>query len=413
MYIVVQALRPVSRRLVAAEPCSLGGFTQSFGETLFFSPLSQGSHSGYCHPTISDLCMSIIISRSGRNAERLERTVIQQENYLQEYIHANPASLPLHEIKEDLRLLILAREFPTDSGPIDALGVDADGDLYVIETKLYKNQDKRKVIAQMLDYGASLWSADADQFISRLEVVTTAGFDVGLGPKLRDFFGIDEEEILAYLDTLKQNVAGGRFRFVVLMDRLDDRLKDLISFVNTNSRFDVLSVELDFYQHHDIEIIIPSLYGAERKKQDTSSGSSATRRKWDESSFFADAEERLDRAAMAALRDLYAWSKQHADSIAWGTGTAAGAFIPKFDHIHDRSVYRVRSNGWMTLSFKWLGDTEAGRAYAHRLGEELQHAGVLKLPSDYADRYPKIRVEQWVPKVEAFIGVLERTVLRQ
>lgn len=72
--------------------------------------------------------------------------------------------------------MILAREFPTGSGAIDALGVDQDGELYLIETKL----------------------------------------------------------------------EAGSFRFVVLMDRLEPRLKDLIAFINRNCRFDVFGVELDF-----------------------------------------------------------------------------------------------------------------------------------------------------------------------
>jgi hypothetical protein len=49
------------------------------------------------------------------------------------------------------------RAFPTNSGPIDALGINKDGEIYIIETKLYKNPDKRLVVAQVLDYGASLW----------------------------------------------------------------------------------------------------------------------------------------------------------------------------------------------------------------------------------------------------------------
>lgn len=65
--------------------------------------------------------MSIIISKDGQHAQRLERTPIQQEEYLQNYIHRNPDALPLNELKDDLRLLILAREFNTPSGPIDAL----------------------------------------------------------------------------------------------------------------------------------------------------------------------------------------------------------------------------------------------------------------------------------------------------
>jgi RecB family endonuclease NucS len=85
-----------------------------------------------------------------------EQTVIEQEEYLQQYIHANPEALPLDELKDNLRLLVLAREFNTASGPIDALGVDADDEIYVIEAKLDKNADRRRIIAQALDYGAAL-----------------------------------------------------------------------------------------------------------------------------------------------------------------------------------------------------------------------------------------------------------------
>ena len=65
------------------------------------------------------------------------------EDNLQQYIYDNPESIPLYEIKEDIRLLILAREFATKSGPIDAIGTDKDGEIYLVETKFYKNPKNR------------------------------------------------------------------------------------------------------------------------------------------------------------------------------------------------------------------------------------------------------------------------------
>jgi len=50
--------------------------------------------------------MTIIISRSGRNARVIERSVIEKEEYLQEYIHENPGSIPIYEIKENRKLLV-------------------------------------------------------------------------------------------------------------------------------------------------------------------------------------------------------------------------------------------------------------------------------------------------------------------
>ena len=116
--------------------------------------------------------MSIIISKNGKNSQKLNCSVIPKENYLQEYIYNNPEVLPLEQIDEEIYLLIVAREFSTSSGPIDALGLDQSGNIYIIETKLYKNPDKRKVLAQVLDYGASLWRTygDSREFLKKLVV---------------------------------------------------------------------------------------------------------------------------------------------------------------------------------------------------------------------------------------------------
>ena len=114
--------------------------------------------------------MSLIISSNGGKAVKIEKSSFEKEDYLQQYIYENPESIPLYEIKEDIRLLILAREFPTNSGPIDAIGIDKYGELYIVETKLYANTDKRRVIAQSLDYGAALWkhSNDFNEFLKIL-----------------------------------------------------------------------------------------------------------------------------------------------------------------------------------------------------------------------------------------------------
>ena len=114
--------------------------------------------------------MAIIISQNGKGAVKVNKIPFGLEENIQQYIYNNPESIPLYDIKEDIRLLILAREFSTLSGPIDAIGVDREGEIYLVETKLYKNPDKRTVVAQVLDYGASLWKThtDFDSFLLQL-----------------------------------------------------------------------------------------------------------------------------------------------------------------------------------------------------------------------------------------------------
>jgi len=212
--------------------------------------------------------MPIIVSQNGKNAIKLGKLSFGLENRLQQYIYDNPESIPLYDIKDDIQLLILAREFGTNSGPIDAVGIDRDGEIYLIETKLYKNPDKRTVVAQVLDYGASLWKShsDFDNFLLQMNGHVQKQFGQSVTDKVREYYGLDDEALQEVLERMKYNLNEGNFKFVVLMDNIHDQLKDLIVYMNQNSKFDIYGVELEYYQHDSFEIMIPKLFGAEVKK---------------------------------------------------------------------------------------------------------------------------------------------------
>lgn len=213
--------------------------------------------------------MSIIISKNFKNAVKIDKSSFILEDNLQQYIYDNPESIPLYDIKEDIKLLVLAREFPTASGPIDAIGVDRDGEIYLVETKLYKNPDKRMVVAQVLDYGASLWKTytDSEVFISQLEAHIAKKFNKTLNERVKDFFNLQDEDLNQFNENLRDNLDDGNFKFVVLMDHIHSQLRDLIIFINQNSRFNIYGVELEYYQYESFEIIIPKIFGALVKKQ--------------------------------------------------------------------------------------------------------------------------------------------------
>lgn len=215
--------------------------------------------------------MPIIVSHNGKNASKLDPISFGLEDKLQQYIYDNPESIPLYDIRDDIQLLILAREFGTNSGPIDAVGIDHEGQLYLVETKLYKNPDKRTVVAQVLDYGASLWRTltDFDDFLLQLNNHVQKKFGVSATEKIQEYFSLSDDELSSVLEQMKINLDEGNFKFVVLMDSIEDRLKDLIVYMNQNSKFDIYGVELEYYQHESFEILIPKLYGAQVKKDVT------------------------------------------------------------------------------------------------------------------------------------------------
>jgi len=83
-------------------------------------------------------------------------------------------------------------------------------------------------------------------------------FNTNLNQRIATFFNLDEDQTLQVLENLKENLNKGVFRFVVLMDRLEQKLKDLIRFINHNSQFDLYAVELDYYKFEEHELILDS-----------------------------------------------------------------------------------------------------------------------------------------------------------
>lgn len=354
--------------------------------------------------------MGIIVSRQGENARKLEPTRVAQEDYLQAYIKNNPQTIPVDEIEEDARLLILAREFPTISGPVDAIGIDQDGSIYIVETKLARNPDKRHVLAQVLDYGAALWRTyeNVDEFIERLERSTVADTGLTLGDTVRDFFGEDVDDVAAVLQAVRQKLSAGDFRFVVLMDHIEDRLKNLISFVNRNSQFTIYGVELEFYQFDSYEILIPKLYGAEVTKEVSVPRTGGVKQKWNETSFFAKAESKLSAEAVEGLRRLYEFSAK-CGTVKWNTNQT-GSFSVKFVRLNPtKGFYTVSSDGMLELNLGWH---EVGNALAaaNRLREELKRLPDLDNGKNFQQQHVLLQVGNWAPQVDAVVEVIRGIV---
>jgi hypothetical protein len=190
------------------------------------------------------------------------------------------------------------------------------------------------------------------------------------------------------------------------MDHIEDRLKDLISYVNRNSSFDLLGVALDFYEDKGLQILIPTLYGAEPKKSTTSA--SGERRQWDAQSFFADAEGRLSAAQVKELRALHGWSLENADHVVYGTGSLTASFGPKFA-VCRRSVFTAGSDGRLTLNFKWLTDPEPATRFRDRFGGALVAVG-FALPNDFASRFVSLAAGAWMPHRQQLTDALIQAI---
>jgi len=354
--------------------------------------------------------MAIIISQDGKKAQKIDKLDIEKEGYLQNYIHENPESIPVYEIEEDKKLLVVAREFRTESGPIDALAIDKDGDIYVVETKLYKNPDKRTVVAQALDYGASLWRhSNFDEFIAKINNEINNKFKISFEKKAKDFFGIDDEQVALAIDSIKQNLQNGNIKFVILMDSVEDRLKDLIVYVNQNSQFDIYAVQLEYYKFEKYEIMIPKLFGVEVKKSIASNVAGSPRKKWDEQSFFEEAKKILSVSDVEPISDLYNFSKKSSAEIHWGTGVNQSSFSVRFDKLGNKPLFVIYSDGKMKISIEYpkRGADQKQIANLDKLDANLKTLGIEINP---ASERTVFLLEEWSNKVIKIIKNIDEII---
>lgn len=357
--------------------------------------------------------MSIIISKNGQDSQRIEQSDFGLEDAMQEYVKNNSDSIPLYDIGDDIHLFIAAREFPTASGPIDALGFDVNGNIYVVETKLFKNPDKRLVVAQALDYGASLWrhSTDFEAFENSLNQFTQKHFGKNFREKYEEFFELEDSS--ENMEHIRANLDDGAIKFVILMDKLHDRLRDLVLYVNQNSKFDLYAVELEYYKYESFEIVIPKLFGNEVKKDvPTASSSTTARRQWNEDAFLEAV--RTTNTDPSTIIAFYEVSKRISDRIRWGTGATVGTANFVFDHVNIRSVYTLYSNGDIGLNYGWLKSGEAGSTdktdhYRDKLKDALAEHG-FQTSTGKSDFWHSLRYDTWKDRSEELSELVEQAL---
>ena len=109
-------------------------------------------------------------------ATKLVRANGLPERWLQEQIHRHPTCLPMDQIEPGIgRLISVCMELPLSVGPVDNLLLTPEGNLVMVEVKLWSNPEaRRQVVAQALDYATAMFQLDYD----RLETaVMKADFD--------------------------------------------------------------------------------------------------------------------------------------------------------------------------------------------------------------------------------------------
>jgi endonuclease NucS-like protein len=201
--------------------------------------------------------MKLLVRRNGQG-DWIEPPVRghQNEADLQKLLATSPDLVPGDE--NGLPMAV-AREFQVSTGRIDLIGVNVEGDITICECKLDKNPGAaRAVVGQILEYAGVLRGMSFEDFAQRFR-------DRSGEPLSAMVFAIngenfDEEPFVA---RVAQNLAAGRFRLVVAVDRITEQLKQTLLYLNEHADMPVLALEASYSKAGDVEILVPSIFGGE------------------------------------------------------------------------------------------------------------------------------------------------------
>jgi hypothetical protein len=354
--------------------------------------------------------MKILIRGQADNQWHLvESAAYSKETELQQLLAESPGLISIGDVRPNAGPLVLAvREFGLPIGAIDLLAFSAEGDIAIIECKLASNSEvKRKVIGQVLEYGANLWEMRYEEL--------DEGVHLRLGDNLAELVKNavnspewDEENFRSNVDS---SLASGNFILIIVVDEINEELARIVRFVNVcgSPSFEFAALEMRRFQAENAEMLVPRVFGPTQ----TSKPRPGVERgkQWDELSFFPELQRLHGDGPVRVARRILEWAN-HKGKVWYGKGKVTGSFVPSLFHKDvEHLLFAVWTNGTVETYFYWyktrpVFDLEEKRL---ELLNKLNQIEGLNIPPEAVDRRPTFKLSLLEPekKLQQFLSAYD------
>ena len=179
------------------------------------------------------------------------------ESWIQRLVHEHPAVLPIERVEPGFaRVVPVCQELPLRSGSLDNLLMTPDGNLVLVECKLWRNpQARREVLAQVIDYAKDLIRLDYEALEA---AVRRARHDQSSLYRLVDT-DLDEA---AFVDAVARNLRLGRVLLIVAGDGITESVQAIADYLQQHAglHFTLALVELAIFDlpGHGM-VVVPSI----------------------------------------------------------------------------------------------------------------------------------------------------------
>lgn len=362
-----------------------------------------------------------IFLKSKEKFERVSLTHYENENEVEKMIVEHPNILPFDLF--DSEFIPLSDQMDTGHGPLDILGTAQSGDLYIIETKLYKNPDKRTIRSQLLDYAAGLNSIkdNFDELKSRIDranknskydILKNQTFDKIIQEKFPQI-----EERNEIIEKIKNNFNKSHYILLAVSDKITVTQKETIKFLNEKHptlQHYAISISRLIPPNSNNEIVISNIF------PDYTEKTKKTRdwREWTRQEFYDVLEKEVDEKYNESVIKLSEALIQAASDERGGIDFGFGAKKPSFNFYHydlfdTWAIFIIKTNGSIIFKYRASGDRKPYReGLLETLNEKLKQIGILE-KVEYKEKeenytQPVLWIDEWADKTRDLIGVIKQ-----
>jgi len=198
--------------------------------------------------------MPILVRQKGQKWQQANDVEFVDEAQLQQMLYEGPELVSGHEGQTSI--FIKEADLP-GSGSTDLLGIDAKGNIFIVETKLARNPEvRRKVIGQILEYAAYLWRKSYDEFDNL--------FRNREDKSITDLLGMKTPHPLPenFREIVSNNLQSGAFNLFIAVDHMNDELEKIIAYASSRGAgLKLQAIELCTYKLGELEILAPQRHG--------------------------------------------------------------------------------------------------------------------------------------------------------
>ncbi len=322
--------------------------------------------------------------------QMVQSIAYSNETELQKLLAGQPSLISLNEVREGAGPLVVAvREFPLDIGSVDLIGFTADGDIAIIECKLASNEEiKRKVIGQVLEYGANLWGMGYEDLEKKILDKSSRNLTDLVRVNLQN----QEWDEESFRINVGQALQSGNFILIIVVDEINEELSRIVRFINEAGKpaFSLAALEMRRFQKDQTEILVPHLFGVVNTGKSSTTG---LRKQWTEERFFEAVHNSLPQEIVSIIQDLYTWSRLKSKRVWFGTGTASGSFTFHYQkNGKSVSMFSIYTNGNLFINYGWA-TTQVTAVSLQRF-----HQAITKIPGfegiqDDFNKWPNVRIK--------------------